>query len=349
MKPHGGSSSSEPTIRRKDLPPSVTLGWESQSLLVWALAGWALASLLGILLWFHVAARDERAPAATAPEPTVGLSVDAPMDDGPLQQKTALLVPETGVPVVALEELAPSREVTEAEIAPPESTPELKPELKPDSNPDSNNDAVIAAFLRHAAVFTEAGEFDLAIQAYDQAIDHDPGNIDFMILREQVVEMRDTAKHGGTGTGSAGPLAIRESRTEYLPSVSAFDSGRFPETSGGVPSRRATRAPEFPGELVIGLRPRRVEPGDPYVVTVRLYNKGNRVIGVQSVEVLFRADGKLEERGARHAPRVRRVNPRDTALLWERQGVWQEGQVPGGVDVTVHLIDGARVTKTISW
>ena len=223
MKPHGGSSSSEPTIRRKDLPPSVTLGWESQSLLVWALAGWALASLLGILLWFHVAARDERAPAATAPEPTVGLSVDAPMDDGPLPQKTALLVPETGVPVVALEELAPSREVTEAEIAPPESTP--------DSNPDSNNDAVIAAFLRHAAVFTEAGEFDLAIQAYDQAIDHDPGNIDFMILREQVAEMRDTAKRGGTAaTGSAGPLAIRESRTEYLPLVSAFDSGRFPET-----------------------------------------------------------------------------------------------------------------------
>lgn len=289
-----------------------------------------MASLLGILLWFYVAERSERTAPPTTPDLSADVAVDAPRDVGPSQPEAAPLVPEARTPVVTREEPHLSGPATEAENAPRES----------------NDDAVVAAYLRHAAVFTEAGEFDLAIQAYDQAIDHDPDNFDFMLLRAQVVEMRDTVKRRGL---TGGPAVIRESRTEYMPSSSESDRGRSSETSGGVSIRRATRAPEFPGELVIGLRPRTVEPGAPYVVTVRLYNKGNRVIGVQAVEVLFRFDGGVEGQGARYAPAVFRVNPRETVLLWERQGVWQERQVPGGVDVTVHLIDGAQLTKKLSW
>lgn len=303
---------------------SSRLGWRHQSLLIWALTGWTLATLLGVVLLFHMSAGDD----PPAPKRTPAVQVDT-ATQREVEVEPAPIAPEVMAPTVE-----------------PEAVASLPPFVETEAEPEpSNAEAVIAAYLRHAAEFTEAGEFDRAIEAYDQAITHDPHNVDFVLLREQVVELREAAKR----TGSTITLSFRESRTEYIGPPADVEGGRFPEARAGVSIRRATSAPEFPGELIMSLRPRAFEPGAPYVLSVRLYNSGNRVIGVELVEIEFELDGRVEGRNLRQAPIVARANPRDTALLLEETNVWQEGQSSGEVAVTVDLIGGAQLKKTISW
>lgn len=145
------------------------------------------------------------------------------------------------------------------------------------------------------------------------------------------------------------PLALRQSATVYVPPAYGDAPGNFRTPNEDAEVRRATTAPDFPGELVMTLRPRRFEPGAPYVAAVRLYNKGNRVIYVDTVEVVFRHGSRAHGLGERHAARVPRVAPRDTALLWERQRTWQDDQGSGRVDITVHLVSGGKLTKEVSW
>jgi hypothetical protein len=275
------------------------------------------------------------APEPTADRPTVSRAEEIPVEpDSPPRPSE----PPPGRPPPTAR-ATPAREFARRRDPPPRA-------VEVDgATPESNEEAVIAAYLRHAAVFTEAGEHDRAIQSYDRAIELDPGNVDFALLRQQVVDMRDTAASRNPPTD----FVLRESRTEYLPPSPGTGARRFNESSAGVSVRRATAAPEFPGELVFSVRPQTVSAGDPYVMSARLYNKGNRVIAVDAVEVVLTFDGRVEGRGAHQSPIVGRVNPRDTALLWEKRGAWGEGTSTGSVDVTVQLAGGARVKKTISW
>lgn len=241
----------------------------------------------------------------------------------------------------------PAESPTEAmttTVAPP---PSAKPLPASGSAPESidSSGAVIAALLRHAAVFTEAGEFDEAITAYDQALERDPGNSDFLLLRAQVVELSSMVRSGGAPI----PLRVRETPTEYLATDGGGDDVGLRRPEVGVAIRRASQAPEFPGELVIDLRPRLIAPGDPYVLRVRLYNKGNRAIDVDSLEVVQTLGAHVEGRGTASRPTVARVDPRDTVLLWERSGSWEEGQESGSVAVSVALTNGGTLNKSISW
>lgn len=306
-----------------------SLGWDSRSLLIWAIAGWALASLLGVLLALH----------AFLPRPPETVRVQPVETRMPTPVKSAPVVPERSAaePVVEATTTTTTTAVVPARPAEP-----VRVASVPESMDSSS--AVIAALLRHAADFTEAGEFDEAIKAYDQALERDPGNADFLLLRAQVVELRSMVYHGGAPI----PLRVRETPSVYVAPDGPGEPGlRQPKVGG--PIRRATQAPEFPGELVIDLRPRLIEPGDPYVLRVRLYNKGNRAIDVDSLEVVQTLGARVEGQGVANLPAVARINPRDTVLLWEQSGSWKEGQEAGSVAVNVVLTDGGTLTKSISW
>ena len=301
------------------------LGWNPRILLIWAITGWALASLLGILLAFHGIARR---PPAKPVEMTLPTPAPEPLAESNAARNDESTAAETTTTVQAI--IVPSP-------APIAVTPEIS---------ESNDAAVIAALLRHAAAFTAAGEFKRAAQAYDEALERDPDNADFKLLREQVAEMRAVAQQAQRD-GAPVPLRLRVSPTEYV--APRAGSNEVTEPNLGVSVRRATQAPEFPGELIIELRPGVFKPGDPYVMRVRIYNKGNRPIDVESLEVVRTVGERVAGRGEDHLPSVPLVNPRDTSLLWEHQDIWEQGQETGSVAVRVGLVGGGQLMKSLSW
>jgi hypothetical protein len=112
---------------------------------------------------------------------------------------------------------------------------------------------------------------------------------------------------------------------------------------------RATSAPAPPGELVIELRPDDVTLGDPYEVSVRLVNEGNRALDAASLRLDWSFGGR--NTGGDVTLQSARVEPRGAGVLYEVSGTWTSAhaQGPASLTATLTLQDGARLANTLEW
>ena len=100
---------------------------------------------------------------------------------------------------------------------------------------------------------------------------------------------------------------------------------------------------------MVEIYPITVQPGQPYYLRVRVHNKGNKPIGIKSLELVTTYGARTSGKGQPLTPVVQRVNPRDTSLLFEVRGNWSEDQNKGKVQAIVTLVGNAKLTKTIQW
>jgi hypothetical protein len=143
-------------------------------------------------------------------------------------------------------------------------------------------------------------------------------------------------------------LQITESPTRYIGPGGGNDGPRGFE-AGGVPVQQATKSPDFPGEVVLQIVPETVQVGDPFTIRVRINNKGNTQIGVKTLEMVSTYGSQPTGKGHQLTPLVPRVNARDNSVIFETRGNWGENQKQGRIDVTVNLVGGGTLQKTIQW
>jgi serine/threonine protein kinase/tetratricopeptide (TPR) repeat protein len=214
---------------------------------------------------------------------------------------------------------------------------------------------VIAGYLKQAAAHIEAEDYDQAILAYDQILGHDPNHTVAITGRTQAINLKrqlelEQQRQAELRTASvAANREIIQSNTEYVAAPGKGDGPKGFDTGGGVKVGKATSAPRFPGELIIELNPTNAQPGQPYVVRVRLHNEGNRSVTVKSLELVSSYGGKNRGKGQQIPPKVQRINPKATAILHEVPGTWSEELSKGSITAVVTLVGNAQLRKTIRW
>ena len=116
--------------------------------------------------------------------------------------------------------------------------------------------------------------------------------------------------------------------------------------------KKATGAPTFPAQVIIEVNPPNAQPGQPYVLRVRMHNEGNKPIHAKTIELVSTYSGSTTGKGQQIPVRTARVNvwfPRATAMLLEVSGTWSEEQNKGQIVAHVSLMGGGSLTKTIKW
>ncbi len=204
--------------------------------------------------------------------------------------------------------------------------------------------SVIDGFVSQAAQAVKNRDYEGAIAAYDKALEQDPTNVQLLTGKNNVLVAMEQQK----AAASVRALQISETATEYLSPGSANEGPKGFDT-GGVEVHQATKAPENPGELIVQIQPETVQPGDPYLLRVRVHNQGNKPIGVKTIELVSTYGPKTTGKGQQLTPLVQRVNPRDTSVIWETRGTWTEAQNQGSIEAIVTLIGDAKLRKTIRW
>jgi tetratricopeptide (TPR) repeat protein len=204
----------------------------------------------------------------------------------------------------------------------------------------SAQQAEIDQYIVEATGHLKAQNYQSAIAAYDKALAVAPNN-------PQLINARNMAQTVMQQAASVTALSIKESPTEFT-AQGQSDTPRGFE-SGGVNVQRATSAPVNPADLIVQIVPTTVQPGDPYFLRVRIYNRGNRPIGVKSLELVSTFGSRTTGRGQPLQPMVQRINPKDTSLIWEVQNTWTEEQNTGKIEAVVTLIGNAQLRKTIEW
>jgi serine/threonine protein kinase/tetratricopeptide (TPR) repeat protein len=204
--------------------------------------------------------------------------------------------------------------------------------------------AVIDRYVSQAAEHVRNRDYEGAIAAYDKALEQDPTNVQLLTGKNNVMVAMEQQK----AAASVRALQISETATEYV-APGAGNEGPKGFDTGGVQVHQATKAPDNPGELVVQIQPETVQPGDPYVLRVRVHNQGNKPIGVKAIELVSTYGAKTIGKGQQLTPLVQRVNPRDTSVIWETRGTWSEDQNHGSIEAIVTLIGDAKLRKTIQW
>jgi hypothetical protein len=145
-----------------------------------------------------------------------------------------------------------------------------------------------------------------------------------------------------TRGGPSSELRVHENPTEHVPAGSSREEER-------PLSLRVTEATPGPAELIVQILPLTVKPGDPYVLRVRIFNEQNKTLAVKSLEVVSTFGAKSLGKGQAIEPLARVIHPRDVTVLMETRGTWTEDMNHGSIEVTVGLVDGAKLTKKVSW
>jgi hypothetical protein len=220
---------------------------------------------------------------------------------------------------------------------------------------EQQREQLIAGYLKQAADSVAAEDYDRAIQAYDAILEHDPnhqgaitGKIQASNLKKQV-EIEQQRQAEMRQAAAAFNRDIIESATEYTAPPGKDDGPRGFEAGGGVNVKRATSAPTFPASVIIELNPTNAQPGQPYVLRVRLNNEGNGALTVKFLEIISSYGGKSIGKGQRIPPKVQKISPKATTLLHEVPGTWTEEQNKGSITAVVTLVGDAKLTKMISW
>jgi hypothetical protein len=213
---------------------------------------------------------------------------------------------------------------------------------------------LLSGHLQRATKHIEVGDYDGAIAAYDVVLSDDPinaaalsGKAQATGLKQQVELARKRQEDLQQKTAIAPTRRIVESKTDYTaPGGSEAPKGF---ESGGVQVKKATGAPTFPAQVIIEVNPPNAQPGQPYVLRVRMHNEGNRPIHAKSIELVSTYGGIPTGKGQQIPVRTARINPRATAMLLEVTGTWSEEQNKGQIVAHVLLMGGGSLTKSIKW
>ncbi len=212
----------------------------------------------------------------------------------------------------------------------------------------------IAAQLKQGTAYLEVGEYDSAIMAYDGVLNLDPTNATAAAGKQQAVGLNRQVELDAQRrqeleqkTAVAPTRTIVESKTEFTDPSGPEGPKGF--EVGGVEVKKATGAPTFPAQVIIEVNPLNAQPGQPYVLRVRVFNEGNSPIHVKSLELVSSYGSKTIGRGQQIPARTQRVNPRSTAVLHEVSSYWTEEQNKGMIVANVALVGGGSLTKSISW
>ena len=133
----------------------------------------------------------------------------------------------------------------------------------------------IAAQLRQGTAYLEVGEYDSAITTYDAVLNLDPTNSTAAAGKQQAVGLKrqveldaQRRQELAQQTAVAPTRTIVESKTEFT------DPNRQDGPKGfemdGVEVKKATSAPTFPAQVIIEVNPVNAQPGQPYVLRVRV-------------------------------------------------------------------------------
>ena len=150
--------------------------------------------------------------------------------------------------------------------------------------------------------------------AYDGVLNLDPTNATAAAGKQQAVGLKRQVELDAQRrqeleqkTAVAPRRTIVESKTEFTDPRGQDGPKGF--EVGGVEVRKATSAPTFPAQVIIEVNPLNAQPGQPYVLRVRVFNEGNRPIHVKSLELISSYGGKTIGKGQQIPARTQRVNP----------------------------------------
>jgi serine/threonine protein kinase len=215
-------------------------------------------------------------------------------------------------------------------------------------------EAQVATQLQQATKYVDVGDYDSAIAAYDAVLNLDPTNSaassgkSYAVNLKRQVELDAQRRLELEQIAAAAPTrTIVESKTQFT-TPGGQDAPKGFEM-GGVEVKRATGAPTFPAELTIEVNPVNAQPGQPYVLRVRVHNAGNQTIHIKSLELVSSYGSKTIGKGQQIPARTPQVSPRATAVLHEVSGTWTEEQNKGSIIANVALVGGGSLTKSISW
>lgn len=213
---------------------------------------------------------------------------------------------------------------------------------------------LLSGHLQQATKHVEVGDYDSAIAAYDVVLSEDPTNVAALSgkvqatgLKQRVELDRKRQEEFQQKTAIAPTRRIAEGKTEYT--APGGPEGPKGFESGGVQVKKATGAPTFPAQVIIEVNPPNAQPGQPYVLRVRMHNEGNKPIHAKTIELVSTYSGSTTGKGQQIPVRTARVNPRATAMLLEVSGTWSEEQNKGQIVAHVSLMGGGSLTKTIKW
>ncbi len=213
---------------------------------------------------------------------------------------------------------------------------------------------LLSGYLQQATKHIEAGDYDSAIVTYDAVLSEDPTNAPALSgkaqatgLKQQVELARKRQEELQQKTAIAPTRSIVRSKTEYT--APGGQDGPKGFESGGVKVTKATGAPTFPAQVIIEVNPPNAQPGQPYELTIRMNNKGNRPIHAKSIELVSTYGGSTTGKGVQIPVITTRINARATGVLLKSSGTWAEEQNKGQIVAHVSLVGGGSLTKTIKW
>jgi len=199
--------------------------------------------------------------------------------------------------------------------------------------PATPNPAALASAARdqgdHALA---AGQFDVAIGHYDEALRLAPGHADAAAGRAKAVAARDAGKR------------------RFVPgttSVKSAKQGKADLTGFESSDVKVAGALEYSGRIDFEVKPDRVKPGDPYTIRVFLTNDGKKELKIGSVTVSYVANGNKS--GGPVNARAKQVAPQANVLLEEFPGVWGEGTTSWSMEVVIASNRGDTFRNQLTW
>lgn len=202
------------------------------------------------------------------------------------------------------------------------------------------------------------GQWDEAIQAYDQALEAfsvaaslAPGHAPTQQAKLNATNFKGQAINAKRQQQIAvAPVASRkftDSKTSFV-AAGQKDSGFVSDDKLSV--QQATRTTSIPGELQIELVPRNVEVGAPYILKIRLRNKSNNALLAQSMLLVSTFKGKQVGAGQPIDLSLRKVDAQSSVVLFETNDVWSEEFDQGGkIEARVTLARKGELVKTLEW
>ena len=332
--------------------PAASAGSRRAWLPLAGLAGVLVIAGLGWTAWRFLAAR---APAPTAPPPTLARTTPPPAPLPAMPEPEVVATPPpapvTTFPAgrVAPPTPAPTAIPTPTARATPTPTPAARPTpavrptpapppvaAGPSEDPQRAQAAAqVQQLLGQAETALGARQYDAAVSSLDGALRLEPGNARATSLRGDAVRRRDLAKRRFV----AGRTVVQTEKAQKADSLAGFDTG----------DADLRKAPDFLGRVEFEMTPATgVEPGDAWALKVFVVNDGKKPIRVQGVTVGTSVNGAGGGEAA-VPPRAREIAPQQRALVAEASGSWREGTTAWATDVTISAGKADSLKNTLNW
>ena len=155
-----------------------------------------------------------------------------------------------------------------------------------------------------------------------------------------------------------GSVSADAARRGFVTGETSFASGETQvatkETAGGeVPAGfdpggvAVKAAPKVAARVEFDVQPKRLKPGDPYVVKVYLRNDGKKAIKIRELRVASALNGVRSESAL--TPKMKEVPAQQVALLAEVPSVWKADVKAWSMEVSIRSGHGDIYTNTVRW